>query len=208
MAGRDFNKEAAAWDTPPRIKLSNDIAAAIMRQIPLEPDMDILDFGCGTGLLSLALQSKVGSVTGVDTSQGMLDMFNAKITGKKIPGARTVLLDPDKGLKPDKSYHLIVSAMTMHHIRDIEPLMAAFHNALLPEGYLALADLDEEGGAFHNDPEGVFHNGFQRDALEKILHAAGFKGIRCEQAAEISKPSLDGSVRKFSVFLMTGRRIK
>jgi hypothetical protein len=96
----------------------------------------------------------------------------------------------------------------MHHIRDIEPLLASFYNALLPEGYLALADLDEEGGSFHNDPVGVFHNGFKRDALEKMLRAAGFESTRCGQAAEVSKPILDGSTRKFSVFLMTGRRLK
>ena len=166
------------------------------------------DFGCGTGLLSLALQPKVGSVAGVDTSKGMLDVFNAKISGRKIPGVRTILLDPDKGFRADRSYHLIVSAMTMHHIGDIEPLLASFYNALLPEGYLALADLDEEGGSFHNDPVGVFHNGFKRDALEKMLRAAGFESTRCGQAAEVSKPILDGSTRKFSVFLMTGRRLK
>ncbi len=51
---RDFDKEAASWDEhPARIKLANDITHAISEQIVLMPEMDIMDFGCGTGLLAL-----------------------------------------------------------------------------------------------------------------------------------------------------------
>ena len=34
--------------------------------------MDALDFGCGTGLVTLKLQPFIHSITGVDGSQGMI----------------------------------------------------------------------------------------------------------------------------------------
>jgi SAM-dependent methyltransferase len=54
---RDFDQEAAKWDqVPGRVKVARDIAQSILREIILTTDMDVLDFGCGTGLLTFALQ--------------------------------------------------------------------------------------------------------------------------------------------------------
>jgi 2-polyprenyl-3-methyl-5-hydroxy-6-metoxy-1,4-benzoquinol methylase len=48
---RDFDKEATTWDeNTARVKLANDIAAVISDEILLISNMDVLDFGCGTGL--------------------------------------------------------------------------------------------------------------------------------------------------------------
>jgi len=41
--------------------------------------MKVLDFGCGTGLLSFFLQPYVGEITGIDTSKGMIEVFDKKI---------------------------------------------------------------------------------------------------------------------------------
>ena len=50
---RDFDKQAATWDeNPGRVKLAEDVAGAVAQQVALLPDMDGLDFGCGTGLLA------------------------------------------------------------------------------------------------------------------------------------------------------------
>ena len=87
---RDFDKEAAAWDeVPARVRLANDIVAAISDEIALTSNMDVLDFGCGTGLLTLRLQPVVRSITGVDSSQGMINVLNAKIDKQKLPNVRT-----------------------------------------------------------------------------------------------------------------------
>ena len=77
---RNFDHDAANWDQlPRRVKLAQDIAQSMIRELSPTPDMDVLDFGCGTGLLTLALQPFGRSITGVDSSPGLLDVFKTKI---------------------------------------------------------------------------------------------------------------------------------
>lgn len=204
---RNFDKEAASWDdNPARFKLADDIAHAISEQIALTPEMDIMDFGCGTGLLALRLQPLVRSVTGVDSSQGMLDIFNAKIAKRKLNKVKTVPVDLDKGDVLAGNYDLILCNMTLHHIKDIEPLFAQFYKVTAPGGYLCIADLDLDGGQFHEDNTGVFHFGFDRAILHKVFVEAEFGDVQDMDAAEVVKPSISGEMRRFSVFLMTGRK--
>jgi 2-polyprenyl-3-methyl-5-hydroxy-6-metoxy-1,4-benzoquinol methylase len=202
---RDFDKEAAAWDeNPARVKLADDVAAAITRQVLLNTGMDVLDFGCGTGLLTLRLAPRVRSVVGVDNSQGMLDVLAAKAAKGNVTNAKALCLDLDRGDTLPGSYDLIVSSMTLHHIERIDSLLAQFHAALLPSGRLCLADLDLDDGQFHSDNQGVFHFGFDRAALRHAFADAGFANIQDTTAAEVVKPGADGTLRPFSVFLMTG----
>lgn len=204
---RDFNKEAASWDeNPARLKLADDVARAISEHIALTPEMDIMDFGCGTGLLALRLQPLVRSVTGVDSSQGMLDIFDAKIARLKLDNIRTVLVDFDKGDLLTGNYDLVMSNMTLHHIKDLEPLFAQFHRVTAPGGYLCISDLDLDGGKFHEDNTGVFHFGFDRADLKGVFMKAGFDDIRDMNAAEMMKPSVTGEMNRFSILLMIGRK--
>jgi 2-polyprenyl-3-methyl-5-hydroxy-6-metoxy-1,4-benzoquinol methylase len=204
---RDFDKEAASWDeNPARAKLADDIAHAISGQIVLTPEMDIMDFGCGTGLLALRLQPLVRSVTGVDSSCGMLDIFDAKIAKMMLNNVKTVLVDLDKGDLLTGIYDLVLSNMTLHHIKDLKPLFAQFYKVIAPGGYLCISDLDLEGGQFHEDNTGVFHSGFDRVALQEVFVKAGFVDVRSINAAEMVKPSRTGEMRRFSIFLMIGRK--
>jgi cyclopropane fatty-acyl-phospholipid synthase-like methyltransferase len=204
---RDFDKEAAAWDeNPARVQMARDVAQAIARQVRLSPEMNVLDFGCGTGLLTLQLAPLVGSITGVDSSRGMLDVLAGKIARQKLTNVRTLLLDLEAGDALPDAYDLIVSNMTLHHIREVGPLLERFHQALSPGGYLCLADLDSDEGQFHGDNQGVFHFGFDRADLRRALAEAGFEDIRDTTAAEVTKPTRTGELRRFTIFLMTGRK--
>ncbi|MGD0820941.1 MAG: class I SAM-dependent methyltransferase [Desulfomonilia bacterium] len=203
---RDFNKEAASWDEEPgRVKIANDIADAISDEIILTPDMSSLDFGCGTGLLTLRLQPLVHSITGVDSSQGMLDVLKAKIENKKLTNVTTEYLDLEKGDVLGGIYQLIVSSMTLHHIQNIKPLFDEFYKILSPDGYLCIADLDLDDGKFHGTNEGVFHFGFDRAKLRQVFMEAGFDAIRDRTATEVMKPTADGIKQLFTIFLMIGR---
>jgi hypothetical protein len=79
-----------------------------------------------------------------------------------------------------------------------------FHQVLLPSGTLCIADLDLDDGKFHSNNDGVFHFGFDREALRRTFVEAGFQDIRMSQAAQIEKPLEDGKRRLFTIFLITG----
>jgi len=204
---RDFSKEAAQWDeNPVRVKLAQDVADAIRNEIVLTPDMDALDFGCGTGLLTLELRPSVRTVVGVDSAPGMLAVLDEKIKRLNLGNVRTKRVDIENGGTLDGRFRLIASSMTLHHIKDIEALLAAFHRVIEPGGFLCIADLDLEEGQFHESNEGVFHFGFDRRQLREILERVGFADTRDRTAATVTKPAHSGEMRSFPVFLVTAAK--
>jgi ubiquinone/menaquinone biosynthesis C-methylase UbiE len=204
---RDFDKAAASWDTPMRIKLATNVAGTVSEEVKLSNDMDVLDFGCGTGLLTLQLQPYVRSITGVDSSQGMLDVLGSKISMLNLTNAKTQHRDLDNGDKLSGSYHLITSSMTLHHVREIQPLLSRFYEITTPSGHLCIADLDPDDGQFHGgDDTGVFHNGFERHAMRQAFEKAGYRDVRDRTAARMTKPVKGGGTREFTIFLMTGQK--
>ena len=204
---RNFDTDADNWDqVPGRVKVARDIAQSMIREITLTPDMDVLDFGCGTGLLTFALQPFVRSITGVDSSQGMLDIFKTKIKEQHLSDVKAGYLDLDKGDVLEGSYHLVVSSMTLHHVKNISPLLKQFYSILLPAGQLAIADLDLDDGKFHGNNDGLFHFGFDREDLHRTFIDTGFRDVRHQTAAQIEKPVKGGQTSLFTIFLMTGRK--
>jgi len=204
---RNFDQEAANWDqVPGRLKVAQDIAHTMIQEITLTPDMDVLDFGCGTGLLTFALQPFVRSITGVDSSRGMLDVFKTKIKEQNLNNVKANYLDLDKGDVLDGSYNLIVSSMTLHHIKEIGPLLKLFYQVLHPSGTLCIADLDLDDGQFHSNNDGVFHFGFDREVLRRTFIDTGFRDVRHRAAAQVEKPVGGGQTRLFAMFLMIGRK--
>ena len=113
----NFDKKATNWDEEPRrVELARAVANAIITAVKPTMEMDALDFGCGTGLLTLFLQPKVRSITGVYSSRGMLDIFGEKVRKGRLTNVRTRFCDVRRGERPDGRYHLIVSSMTLHHV--------------------------------------------------------------------------------------------
>jgi tRNA (cmo5U34)-methyltransferase len=197
-----FDEAASAWDEEPwRVEIASAVAAAMRRSVTLSADLRVLDFGCGTGLVSLALQPFVGHVTGADTSEGMLGQLRRKIEAKGLANVETVRLDPAAPRLPDGPFDLVVSSMALHHVEDLAPLFRRFHEVLRPGGGVALADLDREDGTFHEDARGVFHLGLDRAAIASSLAAAGFGSVAASTATIARKND-----REYPIFLATGRK--
>src|SRR3990172_483810 len=147
---RDFDKEAAQWDSNPgRVKLANEVADAIIREAIPTRDMDVLDFGCGTGLVTLRLQPLVRTILGVDSSPGMLGVLEGKVRTQGLKNVKTQIVDFEKGGRVEGRFHLLVSSMTLHHVPDTAGLFKQWRELLLPGGLICCADLDAEDGSFH-----------------------------------------------------------
>lgn len=204
-----FDQSAATWDDEPRrIALMQAVGEAILRQTRPTKDMDVLDYGCGTGLVSLFLLPHVRSVTGADASPGMLEVLRKKIAEGSITSMKAIRLNLEEDPLPVERFHVIATSMTMHHVADTRRVVRAFHDMLHPGGKLCIADLDTEPGVFH-PPEAagsVHHHGFDRDWLKGQLAAAGFTDMHDVTAHTVHKPVDGGGERGFPVFLITAIR--
>jgi SAM-dependent methyltransferase len=204
---RDFDAAAATWDEKPsRIRLAREVTAAILRETPLSRSTTVLDYGCGSGLVTLGIQPHVGWVVGADSSRGMLDVLEHKVQEQRISNVSTRLIDLTSKDHLEGEFDLILSSMTMHHICDVAALVAAFVRALNPGGWLALADLEAEDGSFHDDPTGVCHHGFEHDFIHRILTKSGCSDVRVMPAAIVHKDAPEGGERLYPVFLAVGRK--
>jgi ubiquinone/menaquinone biosynthesis C-methylase UbiE len=207
MSQSYFDQAAAAWDDQPhRVRLMKMIGEAIVREARPTKTMDVLDYGCGTGLVGLFLLPHVRSVTGADSSPGMLEVFRRKIAEGALNSMRAVRLDLEKDAAPAERYDMIVVGMAMHHIAQVDRVFKAFHTMLLPGGVLCIADLDTEPGTFHPASVPVPHHGFDRGELKSRLAGHGFVEMNDVTAAAFVKPVEGGGEQDFSIFLITARR--
>jgi ubiquinone/menaquinone biosynthesis C-methylase UbiE len=173
------------------------------RSLRLGQDRDLLDFGAGTGLVSLKLQPLVRKVFAFDTSAGMLRALGDKVAQAGIHNLELVQGAADESSPRLPTVDIIVSSMALHHVRDISAIARAFKSALRPGGQLAVADLDPDGGKFHGGQADVMHDGFDHEWLRKIFAAAGFSNIAFSEACVAEKPTVDGGLGRFPIFLMT-----
>lgn len=155
-----FTEMAKTWDTPEKVERNIQYANEIKQFISKNEHLKILDIGCGTGLLGGQFLNESNTLIGVDTSSGMLEVFNGKFQG--INNSKSYLMDMTKENLPEAGFDLIVSAMAFHHIKDTYPMLSILKEKLNTNGILAIIDLDEEDGSFHPDPKnmGVHHFGF------------------------------------------------
>ena len=203
----EFDVKAKTWaESPTRVKLAMDIPTTIKMNISLSKKDDILDFGCGSGLLTIELSPFVNTIIGSDSSKGMLNVLNEKIELQNINNIKTELLDIENGDVLDGKYSVVVSAMTLHHIKNTQKLLEQFYNILFSGGHIAIADLEIEDGKFHENNLGVHHLGFDTNKLKDILTKIGFIKVNIISATEITKPISDGSLRTFNVFLIVATK--
>ena len=195
-----FEEKAQEWDRNEMVtRLAAGIGSAILGRVEFLPGMAVMDFGAGTGLISGQIAAKVGTITAVDISGAMLEKLAAK---PELQGKVHAICQDITQLPLDEKFDVIVSAMAMHHVEDTDNLVKSFTAHLKPQGRVALADLDTEDGTFHaEETEGVYHAGFDRDAMKSILEENGFTNIEFVTAHTVNKETGD-----YPVFLVTAMK--
>lgn len=213
-----FNAEAAAWDANPFVhEASKHACKALLERFPalqLNADpqnsqgLDVLEIGCGTGLLSLELAPYTRQLVAVDAAEGMIEVLKRKLQSSNTNGqppsnvipVAALLEDPeDTRLPPSDSgqngtlkYDLIISHLVLHHIPDVKGVLTTMLGCLKPGGSVALTDFEDfgpEAKRFHSKAkmEGVERHGIPRTWTEGLLKEVGFREVKVEVAFTMKK---------------------
>jgi SAM-dependent methyltransferase len=201
----EFDLKARTWDDDPqKIERAGRVADAIAAAVPGLSEMEVLEYGSGTGLLGLALRGRVRLITLADASREMTAVAREKIAALGAADARAVELDLTTTPLPDERYDLVCTLLTLHHVSDTAGILRRFHKVLRPGGLVCISDLDAEDGSFHGTGF-TGHAGFRRDSLALLLAAAGFSDAVFTTVLEIDRGTA-GAVRRYPVFLCLARR--
>ena len=182
-----------------RVSNVDNIANAVIENVTLDPKMHLMDFGSGTGLLLERIAPFVRKITAIDISKSMIEQLDKKrnslsceIDIREIDLVSEDITDTFDG---------IISSMTMHHVKDIEAMFVKFYSLLNDDGIIAISDLDKEDGSFHTEDTGVYHFGFDRDAIATAAKQAGFREVEVVDASIVHN-----SRGEFPVFLLTAKK--
>ena len=194
-----FQAKAQDWDKQAQTQQrSQVIGKNILQRIPLNPETKVMDFGAGTGLLSAQIAEHVKEIAAVDVSDAMLAQLQAKTELQNVKTYKQNLLESPL----NQVFDLIISAMALHHVKDLQGLLNCFAKHLHSGGYIALADLEAEDGSFHAEgTPGIHHHGFELDDIKVKLQDASFKQIQFETVYKIHKHG-----KEYPVFVVTAQK--
>lgn len=202
-----FNTIAEGWDEDPkRVLMGQKVARAMRAALALGGKEVALEFGAGTGLVTLLMAPRLAHLTVLDASAGMLTVLRQKCARKRLANVRILEGSVPERL-PDGPFDLIYSSMTLHHVEDVPGLLKVLAGHIKPGGRIALADLDAEDGSFHaGNVQGVAHHGFERATFAGWLDAAGFADVRFSTAYTVHKEHADGTAGNYPIFLAVAGR--
>lgn len=198
----EFDEKAKEWDmNPVHVERSRAIADLLLKAIHMDKDMTALEYGAGTGLLSLMLKDHLGKITLMDSSEGMINVIREKIVQKGIQNLEPLYFDLEKGIY-ENEFDIVYTQMVLHHVEDINGILHKFNILLKPGGVLAIADLYPEDGSFHGEDFNG-HKGFDPLRLSNELSSLGFRNINHLTCFVIKKDPGNGEIKEYPVFLIT-----
>ena len=201
----DFDSMAKSWDdNPMHLERSKQVALKMLEILPLKREMSALEYGAGTGILSFLLSEKLNHITMMDSSVEMVKVMDEKVHVRGLSNLLPVCYNLEKE-RSNAKYDLIFNQMVLHHITDIQAIFEQFYNMLLPDGFLAIADLYPEDGTFHGSGfDG--HLGFDPEKLKEQLQATGFSKIQYEKCFTVERNNPEGMVKSYPIFLLTASK--
>jgi ubiquinone/menaquinone biosynthesis C-methylase UbiE len=100
----------------------------------LRPDMEVLEFGCGTGSTAISHAQHVRHIRAIDVSSKMLDIARAKASAAGITNVTFEQAGIDDFSAPDGTYDAVLGLSILHLVEDKEAVIAKVYRMLKPGG--------------------------------------------------------------------------
>jgi len=154
MTENNWDEMAAGWDTRADTRLYAERAFASWewKAAPLVSDLEnsrVLDFGCGTGLLTEKLASICGHIVAVDTAAAMIDVLQNKVVEKHIGNITPLVISIAAETIRENSefsekFDLIVASSVCGFLPDYNLTLRDLSSALKPGGLFVQWDWSSE----------------------------------------------------------------
>lgn len=197
-----FDQIAQKYDDPERIHLAHVITQAITQQIKDTNYQTLLDYGGGTGLVTLNIADYFEAVTLIDASPRMVDIFEHKVSDLNQTSIKTLVGDVllDDTILNHKNYDVIVLSLVLLHSGNYQLLLQKLYNHLNSGGMMILVDFDKNENIYH--PK--VYNGFEQ---MDIIHAFNELGLTNPQINTFYSGQKIFMKQDASLFIATGRKL-
>ncbi len=154
----------------------------LMRLAPLSPQGSVLDVGCGTGSLALAIKRRMGSaceVIGIDASAEMIERARRKAGKARLNVAFQESIAEALPFA-DASFDVVFSTLMLHHMpsKARARCLDEIARVLKPGGSVLIADFETSENAAHGPLTLVHrrrHGHVKREALADAISIAGMR---------------------------------
>jgi predicted TPR repeat methyltransferase len=137
-----YDVRARFWDREDYF--GHTLVAEALRQHLRSPQPDILDLGCGTGLVGTLVRGAARRLDGVDVSSGMLEQARAKAVYDRLEQADILAF---LATHPAR-YDAILAAATLIHFGDLRAVFLAAAASLRASGLLVFTLFPHAGADF------------------------------------------------------------
>ncbi|KAJ7785839.1 S-adenosyl-L-methionine-dependent methyltransferase [Mycena metata] len=205
-AGPDWTKETVhLYEQQPIAAEIGDKVPKAMREAYAfnEDTTTVMDFACGTGLISRGLAPYCKSIVGVDINPAMVDHFAEKIHNQGIPPEEMRVVCADlKGTESEldgEKFDVIVCSAAYHHFESINDITRTLSFFLKPDGCLLVADFMKSAQPV---PEDVPNNeGFTEEDIREAYAGARLEGFSFDR---FTKAKFHGQI--VDLFLAKGTK--
>ncbi|VAX20897.1 hypothetical protein MNBD_NITROSPINAE03-467 [hydrothermal vent metagenome] len=133
MSGQSFSKIASRYDKKSLVQTS--AAGRLFKIVNIGPEEDVLDLGCGTGKLTKKIRGMTrGSVTGIDSSAGMIEEAKRSPKGLDITFAHLGVEEMDMA----ESFDLIFCNSVFQWFKNQRTVLMKCHDALKSGGRMGI----------------------------------------------------------------------
>jgi SAM-dependent methyltransferase len=122
---------------------------ALIELVPEDGQSRWIDVACGPGVISRAMASRVGSVSGVDLTPAMVEEAEGRAREEGIDNVGFALGDATALNFTDASFDGAITRLSLHHIPAPDRVVAEMARVVRPGGWVAVSDIaaDQDGEA-------------------------------------------------------------
>lgn len=146
----------------------------------LLPPLDVVDFGCGTAQLSIAIARWARSVVAVDRSKSALAQARARVKKAAVKNITFRCEDLHALSLPAAEHDLVVISQSLHHVEDPARVLQEAARILRPAGKVMVFELFPHEERWVLERLGHRHLGISPEVLQDALESAGFRNIALE----------------------------